>query len=89
MRFCNVLEKSLSLPRRYLHGGSAAMNISAINMTINVLFISLLEIYDTTWLIIYITYIILFLVYPSREIVRHQLPVASSLIVLLEQVSKF
>lgn len=44
--------------------------------------------YDTIWLIIYITYIILFLVFPCRSIVKHQLPVASSLIVLLEQVRK-
>ncbi|CAF0940619.1 unnamed protein product [Rotaria sordida] len=45
-----------------------------------------LRIYDVTWLIIYITYIILFLVLPCREIVNHQLPVASSLIVLIEQL---
>lgn len=44
------------------------------------------EIYDKTWLIIYMTYIILFLLLPCREIVKHQLPIASSLIVLLEQV---
>ena len=48
----------------------------------------LLEIYDATWLAIYVVYIILFLVLPCREIVKHQLPVASSLIVLLEQVRK-
>jgi len=35
---------------------------------------------------IYIAYIVLFLVFPCREIVKHQLPVASSLIILLEQV---
>jgi hypothetical protein len=50
--------------------------------------IYILEIYDITWLIIYITYIILFLVLPCRAIVQHQLPVASSLVVLLEQVRK-
>ena len=47
---------------------------------------NLSEIYDIVWLTIYITYIILFLVLPCREIVKHQLPVASSLVVLLEQV---
>ncbi|CAF0783601.1 unnamed protein product [Adineta ricciae] len=45
-----------------------------------------LKIYDIVWLTIYITYVILFLVLPCREIVKHQLPVASSLIVLLEQL---
>ncbi|CAF1122686.1 unnamed protein product [Adineta steineri] len=45
-----------------------------------------LKIYDAIWLTIYIAYIILFLVLPCREIVKHQLPVASSLIVLLEQL---
>ena len=48
-----------------------------------------LEIYDMTWLVIYIVYIVTFLVLPCREIVRHQLPVASSLIVLLEQVKRW
>ena len=42
-----------------------------------------------TWLVIYIVYIVTFLVLPCREIVRHQLPVASSLIVLLEQVKRW
>jgi hypothetical protein len=45
-----------------------------------------LELYDTVWLLMYVIYIILFLVLPCREIVKHQLPVASSMIVLLEQV---
>lgn len=44
------------------------------------------EIYDGFWLLVYLIYVILFLVFPSREIVKHQLPVASAMIVLLEQV---
>jgi len=49
-------------------------------------YFSVLETYDLIWLMIYIAYIVLFLVFPCREIVKHQLPVASSLIILLEQV---
>lgn len=45
-----------------------------------------LELYDLIWLSIYILYLFAFLFFPCREIVKHQLPVASSLIVLLEQV---
>lgn len=46
------------------------------------------EIYDGLWLLIYVIYIILFLVFPSREVVKHQLPIASAMIVLLEQVGE-
>ncbi|CAF3239898.1 unnamed protein product [Rotaria socialis] len=45
-----------------------------------------LRIYDTIWLFIYMFYIVLFLVLPCREIVKHQLAIASSFIVLLEQL---
>lgn len=42
--------------------------------------------YDFVWLGLFIVYIFMFLFFPCREIVKHQLPVASSLIVLLEQL---
>ena len=45
-----------------------------------------LRTYDAIGLVLYIIYIVLFLILPCREIVKHQLPVASSMIVLLEQV---
>lgn len=47
---------------------------------------SLLGIYDTVWLVIYISYLVSFLVLPCRSIVKHELALASTFIVLLEQV---
>ncbi|CAF1226940.1 unnamed protein product [Rotaria sp. Silwood1] len=45
-----------------------------------------LKFYDTIWLLMYLTYIVLFLVLPCRQIMKHQLGFASALIVLFEQL---
>jgi hypothetical protein len=45
-----------------------------------------LEIYDTTWLWIYICYLTGLLVLPCWQIIKHQLPIVSSSIILAEQV---
>ncbi|CAF0868416.1 unnamed protein product, partial [Didymodactylos carnosus] len=45
-----------------------------------------LKLYDITWLCIYVTYLIAFFVLPCREVVLNELPVASALVVLLEQL---
>ncbi|CAF3750192.1 unnamed protein product [Rotaria sordida] len=42
--------------------------------------------YDTIWLLLYLTYIVLFLVLPCRQIMKHQIAFASALIILLEQL---
>ncbi|CAF0883364.1 unnamed protein product [Adineta ricciae] len=45
-----------------------------------------LKIYDSIWLSAYAVYIMLFLILPCRQIVKHDLAIASALIVLLEQI---
>ncbi|CAF3330719.1 unnamed protein product [Rotaria socialis] len=44
------------------------------------------KLYDRIWLSIYITYVILFLVFPSREITKHKFGGASAIVILLEQL---
>ncbi|CAF4079419.1 unnamed protein product [Adineta steineri] len=45
-----------------------------------------LKAYDMAWLFLYISYLIIFLILPCHQIEKHQFPVASALIVLLEQM---
>jgi hypothetical protein len=47
---------------------------------------SYLELYDITWLGIYICCIIGLFIIPCRLIIKHQLPIVSSTIILAEQV---
>ncbi|CAF4232168.1 unnamed protein product, partial [Adineta steineri] len=45
-----------------------------------------LKAYDMAWLFSYISYLVIFLILPCHQIEKHQFPVASALIVLLEQM---
>ena len=45
-----------------------------------------LDKYDTFWLIVYVVYMLCFTVIPAFIVIQHELPPASSLIVLMEQV---
>ena len=41
---------------------------------------------DVAWFMLYITYLIVFAIFPVQEVCQHNLPPASSIIILAEQV---
>ena len=41
---------------------------------------------DLFWLLLYITYLTVFAIFPVQEVIQHNLPPASSIIILAEQV---
>lgn len=41
---------------------------------------------DLCWLLLYITYLTVFAIFPVQEVIQHNLPPASSIIILAEQV---
>ena len=47
---------------------------------------SWLPIPDVVWLLLYITYLAVFVVFPVQEVSQHNLPPASTIIILAEQV---